>query len=531
MEMIQSHVLVLSGMLPMESLKLMLIALGLVSLASCAQINSLHSRGHVLTGPDSSASGATSSAQRPDQKSHSTNVSSPDANTTRVATETVTDTSGQADISSSTDALLLVDEESELNEQEKITTAVLEDPMSKGLTLAELERLALENNPTLVQATAVIDAARGRMIQAGLYPNPMVGYSGGEIGGDGRAGQQGFVVGQEIVRGGKLELSRAVAGQELQQAEALADAQRYRVLNSVRAAYYTALAAERKVRITKELVELGEKATQIASDLLGAGQGTKQDVLQAEIELEQVRILTENAVNNYQAAWRQLAAIVGVRDLAQAPLEGDLEEGIPELTGEQALSRILALSPEFRVAELGVLRAQAAVARARVEPIPNVSLEAGAQYDYASRDTIVGVGLSLPLPIFNRNQGNILAAESELVRATRDVDRVKLGLSHRFAAVFAQYENARQQVEKYRERILPKARESLALVTEGYERGQFPFLQVLVAQRTLAQVSMSYLAALADLRVRGVEIEGLLLIDGLDGGGLEPLDGLEGGHY
>jgi outer membrane protein, heavy metal efflux system len=397
---------------------------------------------------------------------------------------------------------------------------------SGPVTLDQLEQLALANNPTLVQAQAATDAARGRQVQAGLYPNPNIGYVGGEIGDDGRAGQQGMSLSQEIVRGGKLQFSRAVAAHEVEQADARAEAQRYRVLNAVRTAYYAALAGQRTVARTKELQQLAEQGAKVANDLFKGGQVPKQDLLQAEIELDQARILAENAANNYKAIWKRLNAVVGLSDMNPIPLAGDLENGIAELTGDEALSRIFALSQEVRVAQAGVRRAEYALRRAQVQPIPNVTIEAGTQYDYSTRDTIVGVGLSLPLPLHNRNQGNIIAAEAELVRANREVDRVRFALTDRFASAFARYENGRQQVEKYRERMLPKAQETLALVTEGYQKGEFPFLQVLTAQRTLGQVSVSYLQALGELRASVVEIEGLLLNDGLVGDATGPVDGI-----
>jgi outer membrane protein, heavy metal efflux system len=87
-----------------------------------------------------------------------------------------------------------------------------------GMTLAELEETAVRCNPTIAQAAQRVEAARGRWVQAGLYPNPTAGYIGAEIGNEGRAGQQGSFVGQEIVTAGKLRLSRDVAQQEIRQA-------------------------------------------------------------------------------------------------------------------------------------------------------------------------------------------------------------------------------------------------------------------------------------------------------------------------
>jgi len=155
------------------------------------------------------------------------------------------------------------------------------------------------------------------------------------------------------------------------------------------------------------------------------------------------------------------------------------------------------------------------------------------------------VEVGIPLPIFNRNQGNVLAAESELLRARKEVERVKFALVDRFAAPFARYRNASEQVDRYGTRlsdeevrktltlrgeerqrqldafpqILPRAQLALALASEGWQRGQFDYLPVLTAQRTLAQTSLAYIRALADLRQSLVAIDGLLLTDGLSAPG------------
>src|SRR5215471_12605242 len=111
--------------------------------------------------------------------------------------------------------------------------------------LAELERMALSRNPTLAQAAAAITSAKGRRLQSGLYPNPSVGYEGEEIrGGAFGGGEQGFFVQQSIITAGKLGLNRKIGDAEIKGAEAEAEAQRFRILNGVRMAYYRVLAGQ-----------------------------------------------------------------------------------------------------------------------------------------------------------------------------------------------------------------------------------------------------------------------------------------------
>ena len=128
------------------------------------------------------------------------------------------------------------------------------------LTLAELEQLAIANNPALAQAEARVRALRGRWVQVGLPPNPSAGYIASEIGDEGKAGQQGGYVGQEFVTGGKLRLNRAIVSQEIQQAEQQLAAMQLRVQTDVREAYYAALIAQRRVDLASELLRVSGEA-------------------------------------------------------------------------------------------------------------------------------------------------------------------------------------------------------------------------------------------------------------------------------
>src|SRR6266516_1143710 len=178
-----------------------------------------------------------------------------------------------------------------------------------GLTLGELEQMALSSNPTLAQAAAEIRAAEGRKLQSGLYPNPTVGYQGEQIrGGTQGGGEQGFFVSQDIIVGGKLGLSRRVFEQEKKQAEVEGEEQRLRVINSVRLFYYQALAAQEMVDLRRKLSQLAEDAVHTSHQLGNVGQADQPDVLQAEVEGEQAQLAVVAAEQKQLRVWRSLAA-------------------------------------------------------------------------------------------------------------------------------------------------------------------------------------------------------------------------------
>ena len=284
-------------------------------------------------------------------------------------------------------------------------------PAATGsLTIADLEQLALANNPTLVQAATFIDAARGKALQAGLPYNPTAGISAENIGVDRTAVEwTWFSLQQQIVTGGKLRLSRMKYEQEAELAEIQAQAQRLKVVNGLTAAYFDVLAAQLTVENERLLAKNAGEAMKTTEQLLNLGQANQQDLLQAQVEGSQARVAVRNAETRLRQDWVHLATQVGVPDLPQQPLAGRLEPDGPALKRAESLARLLQDSPELAFAVAKVKQDQTQLQRERREPIPNVTVRGGVGYNYETRDPTAQVGLSLPLPLFDRNQGTIPA--------------------------------------------------------------------------------------------------------------------------
>ncbi len=402
-----------------------------------------------------------------------------------------------------------------------VLAASLQQPAEGGetpagaLTLSDLESMALQNNPTIAQAQAAVDAATGQYVQAGLYPNPSVGYSADEIGDEGRSGQQGAFLSQEIVTAGKLEWSQHAAAHEVERLQELLEAQRYRVLTAVRINFYEALVAQRTVRLAEELAKISQEAVEAAEAMVRAQQAARPDLLRARIEANRAQNFLAAARAQEKAAWQRLAAVVGLPDLPPTPLSGDLAPPLKKLDLAQVREQLLAASPELMAAERAVLQARAALERARREPIPNIQTQVGVAYDAASKYSIASVQVGVALPIFDLNQGNILSAESRLIAAQREVERLRLELQNRLAPVLQDYVTAEAQVRRYSEQILPDAKETLRLITEGYRQGEFGYLDLLTAQRTYFETNLAYLQTLRNWWKARLQIDGFLLSDGL----------------
>ena len=388
-------------------------------------------------------------------------------------------------------------------------------PPEKTLTLADLEQLATENNPTLAAALAKIESARGEQVQAGLYPNPVLGYHAMEMGNFDTVGQQGAFASQKFITGGKLGLDQAIADRKIAEADIRLQAQAQRVLSDVRVRFYDALVAQRRVELATELKQIGDNLVTASDKLLQGREGTENDLLQAEIRAEESCIGLENAVNEKREAWQRLATVLGLPCLEMKVLHGDLDANLPDYNFEESCLLVMQRNPEIEAARTRVERARIAIRRAEQEPVPDVDVMVSVRHNNITSYDVANVQVGMPIPVFNRNQGNIRSADAEWIYANRELQRIELDLRDRLAVTYRRYANARQQVKKYRDRILPRAKKSLDLVTNGYEQGQVEYLTLLIAQQTYIQVSLSYLDSLRELRAAASIIQGQLLSDSL----------------
>jgi cobalt-zinc-cadmium efflux system outer membrane protein len=386
-----------------------------------------------------------------------------------------------------------------------------------------LEDLALQNNPTLMQANAIVRRSGGQARQAGLYPNPSAGYQGEQIrGGSYRGGEQGAFVQQSIVLGGKLRLRRDVFEQQRRADEIGASEQQYRVLSEVGQSFYSTLAAQHSVRLREQLFALASDAVQTAHQLANVGQADAPDVLQAEVEAEQAAIDYLAAQRTFIQQFRTLAAVVGQPDLAIGPLEGDLENP-PPIT-EQVLEQILRDSPSIKRAQQDVARAEAELKSARHEAIPDLQLRGGIQQNFEplNQGSNRAVGfqgfatVGITLPIFNRNQGNVEAAKADIERAQAEVARTQLSLRQAAHPLIQTILSDQQQAMRYKNEMLPRATRAYQLYLAKYRQMGAAYPQVIVSQRTLFQLQVAYIRVLESLWRNSITLQNFTLSGGLN---------------
>jgi cobalt-zinc-cadmium efflux system outer membrane protein len=391
------------------------------------------------------------------------------------------------------------------------------------MALADFQTLADANNPTLKQANAFVRRSQEQARQAGLYPNPSVGYQGEQIrGGSFGGGEQGGFVQQTVVLGGKLGLRRNVYEQQKQSDQIGVEEQTYRVHGDVQQAFYDTLTAQATVQLRQRLLGVALDAVETVHQLANVGQADAPDILQTEVETEQAKVDYVTAQRQYLQAFRTLAALAGKGDLPVSPLQGDLEKA-PDLNAEQMVDSVVADSPTVKRAQQEAAVAQARLKDAKRESVPDLQLRAGEQYNgehfsenptkATGAQSFASAGISIPL--WNRNQGNVEAAKAEIERANQDVLREKLSLRQQAAPLAQSYDSARFEAERYKTQLIPRAARAYELYLNKYQNMAQAYPQVLVSQRTLFQLQISYLMALHDVWRSAIALQNYTLSGGL----------------
>lgn len=381
-------------------------------------------------------------------------------------------------------------------------------------TLAELEQIALSNNPALAAADATASKAAGLWQQVGERPNPTMGYFGQQLANE-NTDQQGLFVEQEFVRGDKLKLNQNVLSHTTHAQRWEVETQRQRVLTDVRVRFFEAVAIQQQLDATRQFEQIARRGVEVALERKNAEEGTMIEVLQSETLLSETTLAIEQAEAAYRGAWSDLAAIAGLPPSLPARLDAELVIPQQAPDWEVTYSEIVAQSPEMSVANALVCEKSALLKRQQVQMVPNLTGQFGAGYDNATESGMINLELSAPIPVWNQNRGNISAAYADYARAVQNVERIEQAIKSRLARAAQDFDAAFAAVKKYEEEIIPQASQSLELSEGAYRAGELDFLQVLVVRRSFYESMIRLIEAKGSLTQANARVEGLLLTGGL----------------
>ncbi len=394
------------------------------------------------------------------------------------------------------------------------------DVAGTPMTLRQLQDIALQSSPLLPQVAGDVTSALGVAVQRGTHPNPTIGYEADTVGSFGTRNYQGVFGTQTIKTAGKLGLARAAANFDAMNAQLNFRKTRAQLLADVRAGYFAVLVAQESVAINSALVQFTTEVYRIQVDKLKAGSGAGYEPAQMRTLTVQAKAALVQAQNRYVSAWKQLAATVGRPEIPPTELEGRADMPVPTLNYEAVLTWVINNHPDVLAGRNSVSQVRTNLRLQEVTPVPDLQLYGTFQKDYTLpgfQRTSYNVQFGVPVPIFDRNRGNIISAQGDLRRASQESRRAQNSLTAQLADAFERFETSRVQTQFYHDQILP----DLARAYRGvYQRHQQESIQVgfgdiIVAQQNLAVAIAAYVTALGGQWAAVTDISNLMQLDDL----------------
>ena len=375
------------------------------------------------------------------------------------------------------------------------------------LTLETALKMALDANPELAAARHELEAIEGTVIQAQVRPNPELAT----LVEDTRRATRTTTLqlNHPIELGSKraARIDAAERGRDAARAEL--NAKRAEIRAAVTAAFFDTLVAQERLRLAQASVELASRATDAARRRVLAGKVSPIEETKARVAETGVRVELRLAESELATARKRLAGTWGEPTLRFDRVEGDLES-LPPLPSRGDLERRIDASPGLARARIEVERRLALAEVERSRRIPNVTVSLGAKRDNElGRDQAI-LGVSIPIPLFDRNQGNLLEALRRADKARDELSAAEIRLGNDLAQAFERLSTARNELESLKADILPGAQSAYEATIRGFELGKFSFLEVLDAQRTLFAAKSQSLRALAEAHRASSEIERIL---------------------
>lgn len=389
--------------------------------------------------------------------------------------------------------------------------AIAREPGEGGLDLESAVTRALRSNPSLAAGTNAVSAAEARVTQAGLLPNPALRLESENFGGSGEyagfgVAENTVVVGQPVPLGGRVGRRRAVAESGRALAARDLEAIRLDVIAGTSSAFYRVLAAQQRAALAGELVDLAQQFADTVGKRVDAGKVSPIEATRASIEVAEARVGLARAEREQAAARALLAASWGssVVDFDRAVGELPPPREPPPLA---ELRESLRVAPEVRRLDDLVERGRRSLELERSLRFPDLELGIGPRFFEETDGWAWVAGLSVPLPVFDRNQGGIRAAEYELESLRRDADAARIGFEAEVAAAYERLRALSHEATVLGREVVPAAEEAFRATETGYREGKLGFLEVLDAQRTLFRVRSSLLDSREEYAIARVELE------------------------
>lgn len=385
---------------------------------------------------------------------------------------------------------------------------------AQTITMGSALQRALAASPRLTAAERDVGIARGQHIQSGALPNPEISYERDNSFGSGvyrgtRSAESTLQISQMFELWGKRD-ARIAAGQAGLDAAAIErQAVRLEVLSETAIAFVNVLGLQRRIHILDEHIEAIDKITPLLQRRVEAGASSVAETGRAEAASALVKVDRERTKSSLASARRELAVLMGDATPRFSSVSGRLEAvGRPP----KFQSVVAAIDANPQLARWTAIYAQrnAELLLARLKPYPDVTASVGLRHYNETGDNAVRFSLSVPIPVFDQNQGNILSAQENLAKTRAQQKANRNTLIVLAGRAYDSLEGALRELAILRTSAIPKAKDAATAISEGYGQGRYTLLEVLDAQSSLMQARLREQEAQQNFHVAVATIEGLI---------------------
>jgi cobalt-zinc-cadmium efflux system outer membrane protein len=375
------------------------------------------------------------------------------------------------------------------------------------LSLTKAIELALEGSPEVAAATRQWEATEGQVLQGRARPNPELAYSLEDA--RSRTRMQSWQLNLPVELGGKRAARTKAAEKSREQAQAQLNELKAALRANVAAAYFDVLTAQERLVLAKDSVALAKSSTDTVAKRVAAGKVSPVEESKARVAEAGIRVELAQAASEQRNALSRLFALLGKIEAPFTVLEGKAEN-LPPVPKLADLQSLISSSPAVVLARIEVDRRKALTDLEQSKRVPDITVSAGIQRSNETQRNILLFGVSVPLPVFDRNQGNLLEALKLEDKARDELQGATVRLHSEVAQAQERLSTIAAEVQSLRQDVLPGAKSAYDAATIGFENGKFNFLEVLDAQRTYFTAKSQYLKALGEAHRAAADVDRLL---------------------
>ncbi|MEK7486710.1 MAG: TolC family protein [Planctomycetota bacterium] len=380
-----------------------------------------------------------------------------------------------------------------------------------SLTLAQALSYTLLRHPELIQFALEIRAKEAATLQASLFPNPEMSLEVEDFGGrDNLKGFKGsettLQISQLFPLGGKIDAQTQVASLEQDLSAWDYEAKRLEILTQSTKAFLNVLESQEQLKLSEEKLILAQQIFKIISAKVEAGKVAPVEGNRAKIPLAESEFGVTQAQQNLQSSRKRLSVFWGNWEPHFSTVLGDFYQ-IQGLPLEKELFKHLADHPEIARFSVEKEKYQSILKWENAKSIPDLRVDAGVRYSNAEESQSFMLGVSVPLPLFDRNQGAISEARHRFSQVQAKESAIKLKLLSELSEYYQELANAYQEILSLKEIRLPQAETSFKAVSAGYQQGKFSYLEILDTQSILFEMKSKYIEALKKYHRSLAEIE------------------------